>query len=145
MPNDHDYWEGVYRQAPLETIRKCEDAARQLISLNSILSAIYFGVISFNDVLLSGITKSWMLVVFMPPIILWCVGLFLATRVIIPGRQPVDDDIRRSYETSGRRKFRLLQLGYAALLLSMLALLLAVCVYLWLLIPAPEPTATARP
>jgi hypothetical protein len=141
MPNDQDYWEEVYRQAPLETIRKCEDAARQLISLNSLLSAIYFGVISFNDVLLTGITKPWMLAAFMPPIILWCMGLFFAMRVLIPGPQPVENDIRRSYKNSGDRKYRLLRHSYYALLCSMIALIIAVGIYIWLLLPPATETA----
>ena len=84
------------------------------------------------------------MVAFLPPIILWCVGLFLATRVLIPGRQNVEDDIRRSYEMSGRRKYQLLRYSYYALLASMLALILAVGVYLWLLLP-PEAVTPVTP
>ena len=145
IPNDHDYWEAVFDQSPLETIRKCEDAARQLISLNSLLSAIYFGAISFNDVLTMGNARPLLLAAFMLPVILWCVGLYFAMRVLIPGPQVIGDDIRQSYEASGQRKYELLRRSYYALLCSMVALLLAVGVYLWLLLPTPDAVTPAAP
>jgi hypothetical protein len=145
MKDDREYWEEVYSQSPLETIRKCEDAARQLISLNSILSAIYFGAISFNDVLQTDMNKLWLMGVFMLPIIAWCAGLYWATRVIIPDQQTVEDDIRRSYEASGERKFAQLKRSYGALLFSIIALIFAVGIYLCLLLSAPEPVSTLVP
>ena len=48
---EQDYWEKVQREAPLGAINKSEEAAKQLITLTSLLSTIYFGIASFNEVL----------------------------------------------------------------------------------------------
>lgn len=131
-----DYWEKVQREAPLVAINKSEEAAKQLIMLTSLLSTIYFGIASFNEVLKQTVSGSFVLL-FALPLPLWLGSLFFATRVIVP-RAYVITQVQADYVAISQVKHRYLRWGYTLLIASMLVLLVNVVVYL-LWVPAPPP------
>jgi hypothetical protein len=130
------YWEKVEREAPLVAINKSEEAAKQLITLTSLLSTIYFGIASFNRVLKQTVPGPFALL-FALPLSLWLGSLFFATRVIVP-RAYVVKQIQADYVAISKVKYRHLQRSYALLVISMFVLLVEVAAYL-LWVPAPPP------
>jgi hypothetical protein len=134
--SEQAYWEKVQREAPLAAINKSEEAARQLITLTSLLSTIYFGIASFNEVLKQTVSGPFVLL-FALPLPLWLGSLFFAVRVIVP-RAYVIKKVQAGYIAISQVKHRYLRWGYALLIASMLVLLVNVVVYL-LWVPAPQP------
>lgn len=134
--SEQAYWEKVQREAPSVAINKSEEAAKQLITLTSLLSTIYFGIASFNEVLKQTVAGSFALL-FALPLPLWLGSLFFATRVIVP-RAYVITRVQADYVAISRAKHRCLRWSYALLIAGMLVLLVNVVVYL-LWVPAPLP------
>jgi hypothetical protein len=131
IPSINDYWKEIDEKAPYVAIEKCEEAARQLISLTTLLMTVFFGIFSFKDILklnLSPLT----LVLFISPLILLLVSLILATQVIMPRRYPFQEetDIRSQYILIRDTKHRMLRLSYTFLITSMVVVLTAIVVYL---------------
>jgi hypothetical protein len=133
---ERDYWEKVQREAPLIAINKSEEAAKQLITLTSLLSTIYFGIASFNEALKQTVSGPFALLLVLP-LPLWLGSLLFATRVIVP-RAYVVKQIQADYVAISKMKHRHLQWSYALLVTSMFVLLVEVAVYL-LWVPAPPP------
>lgn len=138
LSDDTDYWAKIKREAPFVAINKSEDAAKQLITLNSLLSTIYFGLISFNDILKQNISLT-VLLLFILPLPLWLVSLFFASRVIMPGIYTVNSkEIQSDYTAIGRLKYHHLWWSYTVLIVSIFVLLVNVMVYL-IILPPPIP------
>lgn len=133
---DRDYWDQVERKAPLTAIKKHEEAAKQLIGLTSLMSTIYFGLVSFNEVL-KQVMAGPILLIFILPLLLWLGSLYYATRVIVP--QPYDiKHIQKDYVKIGNAKHRSLKSSLNLLIASMFVLIFDVVLYL-LWVPAPPP------
>jgi hypothetical protein len=132
-PHDREqiYWQEVETKAPYVAIEKCEEAARQLISLTTLLMTVFFGIFSFKDILNLRIS-TLTFVLFIGPIILLLAGLILATQVIMPRKYPpaVNDDLRSQYIRIRDTKHRFLRYSYTALIASMFVLLVAIVVYM---------------
>jgi hypothetical protein len=125
------YWKEVETRAPYVAIEKCEEAARQLISLTSLLMTVFFGIFSFKDVLKLNLSTLTILL-FISPLVLLLVSLILATQVIMPRKYAPeqDEDIRNQYIRIRDTKHRFLRYSYTALITSMLVVLTAITFYL---------------
>jgi len=131
-----EYWAKVNREAPLVAIAKCEDAAKQLITLNSLTTTIYIGIISFSDILKHPLSSRPALLFLVLPLPFWLTSLILATRVIVP-RTYVVKQIQEDYEKISRLKHGFLKWSYALLIISMLALIAVITIYLLCVPPPP--------
>jgi hypothetical protein len=143
ITNEKQYWERIDQESVIEAIKKCEDAAKQLITINSALSTIYFGVIAFNDVLKATLASSYVLVVFVIPLVFWLLSLYFSTQVIVPRRylptpneNQQDLSPKQLWEGIMDRKLHDLKVGYFFLIVSMLALILTIIYYV-LIVPLP--------
>jgi len=105
--SEQAYWEKVQLEAPLAAINRSEEAAKQLITLTSVLSTIYFGIASFNEVMKQALSGPFLLL-FALPLPLWFGSLFFAIRVIVPRAYAVTR-IQDDYVAISRVKHRHLQ------------------------------------
>ena len=134
--SEADYWGKIQQQEPLIVIGKCEEAAKQLITLISLTITIYVGVISFGDVLKQPLAIRPMLLFILLPLPFWLISLILATRVIVP-RAYVEKQIQEAYIKVSHVKYAYLQWSYAFLIVSMLVLSAVIIKYLLCVPPPP--------
>lgn len=134
--SEQGFWQKTSREAPIVAIAKCEEAAKQLITLNSLTITIYIGIISFSDILKQPLSLRSTLFFLMLPLPFWLASLILATRVIVPRTYPLKQ-IQDDYIKIGRGKYGYLQWSYALLIVSMLALVAVIAIYLLCVPPPP--------
>lgn len=133
---EQDFWEKMSREASIVAITKCEDAAKQLITLVSLMITVYIGIVSFSDVLQQPISLRPTLLFILIPLPFWLTSLILATRVIVP-KVHVVKQIQEDYEKISRVKYVWLQWSYILLIVSMLALIAVITIYLLCVPPPP--------
>ena len=131
------YWKKIALEATIVAISKCEEAAKQLISLNSVAITLYIGIISFSDILKQPLSMRRIFSFVILPLPFWLIGLILSMGVIIP--QPrIIDQIKSDYIRIGREKYRFLLCSYVFLFLSMVVLIVVIVIY-FLYIPPLLP------
>jgi hypothetical protein len=134
---EREYWEKIGREEPLAAITKCEEAAKQLIGLTSLLSTVYLGIVSFGEILKQPLSERTGLLYLLLPLVFWLGSLILATQVIIPRSYKVDSsEIQNDYVKISRRKYALLRWSYFLLILSIVVLTAVIVLYL-LTVPPP--------
>ncbi len=136
-PSEHDYWEKVDREAPISAIAKCEEAAKQLITLISLITTIYVGIISFSDVLKQPMSLRPTLLFILLPLPFWLGSLILATQVIVPKIYSVKET-KDAYMRISRVKYNHLWWSYAILIVSMIILMIVLAIYLLFVPPLPN-------
>ncbi len=135
--NEQEFWRKTSREAPIVAISKCEEAAKQLITLNSLTTTIYIGIISFSDILKQPLTLRPLLLFLMIPLPFWLTSLILATRVIVPKAHAITQ-IKDDYIKIGQTKYCFLQWSYALLIVSMITLIVVIAIYLLCVPPPPS-------
>lgn len=132
------FWLETAQGAAKESVGALEEAAKQLISVTSLLQAIYFAAISFSE-LKEGIVVedavNWLLVLlFVLPIVLWLASLSFAVRVFKPETYKTNlssPDLARSmYEEMAAYKHQQLQRAHLFLVLGFLPLAVNIVFYL---------------
>ena len=78
------YWNKVYREGLVNTVKDVKEGARQLVTITSALQGLYFVAISMSDIRF--VIQDARILVFTLPIIPWLVCLGLA---IWPSPPPV--------------------------------------------------------
>lgn len=161
------HWREIGNDAPVQALARVEEAAKQLVALNSALATLYFAVFALGnlkDRVTSGLT--WL---FLLPVGLWLVSLLYATLVFVPRARPgadLDDvsvtawrALRATYWDTVDRKLHWLHLSHSWLLGSFATIfvLLAVLVFspaptsstptqqVVIVTPTPRPSHTAHP
>ncbi len=143
MDNKEEYafWDRYYLESPLKDIEVVDNAARQLITITSLLQGIYFATISLTD--FKKQAAPWQLALLLAPAVLWLLGLVFAVITFMPTSHSISrDSAREDWARIAGQKFRMLRISYYILLASLVVLLANVVVYLlWL--QAFIPTAPA--
>ncbi len=134
------FWERYYLESPIKDIEVIDSAAKQLITVTSLLQGIYFASMSLSDFKKQAAT--WQLALLLAPAVLWLLSLFFAVVTFIPAsrhisRDSAHDDLVRI----SQQKFRNLRVSYYILLISLVTLLVNVLMYL-LWSPSPPPVTT---
>ncbi len=141
LPSSEDrFWLDTVKQLTSGSITVTEEAAKQIISLVTLLQGILFAVITISDlkaklVALTGQVNFWVLLFLMVlPIGCWIVSLWLCILVFLPRSYSINmgsPDISREtfFEIVEYKHKRLLQ-AYSALASGFIPLLFAVIVYL---------------
>ena len=133
------FWLDAARTAVKESRSALEEAAKELLKMVTLMTGAYFAAISFSD-LQQGIAVhnayAWMSVmIFVSPIILWCLCLFFAMRVFIPETYKMNLSSPCLAEQFHRDminyKHRNLIRALRALLVGFALMLFAVTSYLW--------------
>lgn len=82
------FWLDTARGAAKESIPAQEEAAKQLITITSLIQGIYFAAISFSDLKKTLVVHDWfgwlVVLLFVSPIVLWLVSLSFALSVFTP-------------------------------------------------------------
>ena len=135
------FWLQMGQDNVKNTINRQEDAAKQLISLTSVVEAIYFAAISFSDLktaLTSQNIPCSQLIIFVAffvsPIILWLISLGFAIRVAVPVTKIADLKSPRQlgdlYVETVTYKSKYLRLAHVALVLGFVPLAVNIVIYI---------------
>ena len=132
------FWLETARDSAKESIGALEEAAKQLISVTSLLQAIYFAAISFGELKKSLVVEGavdWLLVfLFVLPIVFWLFSLGFAVRVFKPKTYKTNlsspDLARQMYEDVGSYKHKQLGRAHIFLLLGFVPLVVNIVLYL---------------
>ena len=130
------YWKKIALEATIVAISKCEEAAKQLISLNSVAITLYIGIISFSDILKQPLSMRRIFSFVILPLPFWLIGLILSMGVIIH-RPRIIKSGKSDYIRIGRKNNFLL-CSYVFLFLSMVVLIVVIVIY-FLYIPPLLP------
>ena len=132
------FWLETTRDSAKESIGALEEAAKQLISVTSLLQAIYFAAISFGELKKSLVVEGavdWLLVfLFVLPIVFWLFSLGFAVRVFKPKTYKTNlsspDLARQMYEDVVSYKHKQLGRAHIFLLLGFVPLVVNIVLYL---------------
>lgn len=143
-PTDQDsFWLQVGQDATKEAVGRLEEAAKQLITITSLLQGIYFAAISFSDLKkalggqnFDGYSLFSLVALFMP-IFMWLISLGFAIFVLVPVKRLTilnsPDLVRDMYVEAINYKSKYLHYAHLALLLGFVSLIAAIFVYLVLI------------
>ena len=127
------FWRENAQKIVAASIATIEDAAKQLIAVNSLLEGIYFHAIAFSDVkpvLTSGGTAA----MYLAPIALWLLSLVFAVLTLSPKSYTINinssRDSKERFEEIVSKKHGMLRISELFLILSFAALMLTVLHYL---------------
>lgn len=126
-------WLALMESARDKSLETIDEAAKQLIGLDGLVSGIYFGAVTFAN-LKPAVLNPLSGALLLAPILLWFVSLVFAVLTIAPGKYPYNphspDDARRQYENMLARKYRRLQIALWLFVASVAVLGAALVVYL---------------
>ena len=120
---EQEFWEGIRMNEPILHIQRCEDAAKSLITLITILAALFTGIVATSKAF-ERLVGTPLLLIFLIPLGIWLVSLYLASYIIVPRRYThgEGEDIQEQYESIRPVKHRVLKWGYGLLIASMVFL-----------------------
>lgn len=126
------FWRENARRLVGESIYTIEDVAKQLIAVNSLLEGIYFHAIAFSDV--KPVLSGWIAGVYLAPILLWLLSLVFAVLTLSPKAYSINinssRDSKERFEEIVAKKHGMLKWSEGFLILSFIALMIAVAHYL---------------
>ena len=133
-PSQEDLkWLELMDAARRDSLRSIEDAAKQLIGLDGIISGIYYGAVTFSNLppaALVGANR----IVFAAPVALWLISLIAAVLVLMPRAYAYNphspDDARDAYTRIVATKDTRLKVALWLFVASIIALLIALFNYL---------------
>ncbi|VVB72324.1 Uncharacterised protein [uncultured archaeon] len=150
LTNEDSFWLQVGHDATKEAVGRQEEAAKQLITITSLLQGIYFAAISFSDLKKAlgaqnfiGSQLFALVALFAGPILIWLISLSFAICVLVPVKRLTilnsPDLIRKMYSEAIDYKSRNLHYAHLALLLGFVLLMVAIFVYLvWIQVPSSK-------
>jgi hypothetical protein len=135
------FWRENAEKLVGESVSTLEDVAKQLIAVNSLLEGIYFHAITFSD-LKPSMTEA-VAALYLSPIALWLLSLIFAVLTLFPKSYKINinssRDSKEKYELIVSKKHWRLKLSGFFLILSFVALMIALGHYL-LMFPVPAST-----
>lgn len=149
------HWRAVWNEAPVQTLTRVEDAAKQMIVITTGLQGLYVAIFVFSNIraqvvaTLGGVSGVLVLTLFFMPLVCWLVSLFYAIRVLVPRVRPgvnfnevgvnAWQKVKDAYGQVNEEKLRWLQYSHRWLIASFVFVLIAVVVLVFL------PTAPTAP
>lgn len=136
---ERNFWRVAIQEIRKDSIKRVEDAAKQLIAVVTLLSGLYTRAIVFSQVPKDYcIDLKWLLVdlkvLFVGPLALWALCLLSASLVLYPRRfmvSPYDPDKAEDLVVQAlKRKYRWLGIALGLLVLSLLWMVAAAWAYL---------------
>jgi len=128
------FWKENAKKIVNESIASTEEAARQLIAVNSLLEAIYFHAITFSDIKsrLSG--EIDIAIIYLAPLTMWLLSLVFAVLAQIPRIYQINinssSDSKERFIEIVSRKHRMVKISEVFLIASFLVLFAALMHYL---------------
>ncbi|KKG01774.1 hypothetical protein [Methanosarcina mazei] len=125
------FWKQNAEKLVGESISSVEDSAKQFIAITGLLQGIYFHAITFSDIR-EEVTYS--VLIYVAPLLLWLLSLIFAMLVLFRKKYSINiNSSRNSKETFERiatEKYRFIRISGVFLILSFVALIIAVLHYL---------------
>ena len=145
LPDDA-YWIESMRSIVRQTKSSLDDAAKQLVTINTFAQTVYFAAISFTDskkslvqfrtihILAIDLDRTGVIWVLLAPIISWIISLFFASLVFTPRSYRVNLNGATSSKEAFENmvKFKYITLNLAHLFLWVGFLFLAFNIFLYL-------------
>lgn len=126
------FWKENAQKLVGESVSTIEDAAKQLIAVNSLLEGIYFHAITFSDV--KPVLNGWIAGIYLAPVALWLLSLIFAVLALSPENFRINIEStsasKEVFEEIVSRKYARLQVAEGFLILSFMMLFIAVAHYL---------------
>ena len=130
------FWRENAQKLVGESISTIENVAKQLIAVNALLEGIYFHAITFSEtfsevkIVMTGATA----VIYLAPILLWLLSLIFAVLTLSPKAYSINinssRDSKERFEEIVSKKHEMLKWSEGFLILSFIALMIAVAHYL---------------
>ncbi len=131
-PEPNPFWRENATKLLGESISTIEDVAKQLITVNSLLEGIYSHAITFSAV--KPVLTSWIAAIYLAPIFLWLLSLVFAVLTLSPKAYKINInstlDSKETFEEIVSKKHGMLKVSEAFLIISFIALMVAVAHYL---------------
>jgi hypothetical protein len=140
----HSLWLEQGKDMIKGALTKQEEAAKQLITITTLLQGIYFAAISFSDLKkalmvqqLQGVILTTLVMLFAIPIIFWLISLIFSMRVIVPVTRLTNlyspDLISEAFNKAVDHKQRNLYYAQWSLILGLIPLAINIYIYLALM------------
>ena len=131
-PDSEDLkWLELMDAARKDSLRSIEEAAKQLIGLDGLISGIYFGAFAFTD--LSNL-QAGSRILFIAPVVLWLASLVMSVLALTPRAYAYNphspDEARKVYTRLVAVKDRRLKIALWIFVASIVALVIALWAYL---------------
>ncbi|AKB77854.1 hypothetical protein MSHOH_1371 [Methanosarcina horonobensis HB-1 = JCM 15518] len=127
----NSFWKKNAEKIVGESISVVEDTAKQFVVVTGLLQGIYFHAITFSDIKGTG---GYSTLIYMAPLILWFLSLIFAVMVLLRNRYMINinstSDSKEKFEEMVNTKYTYIQISGGFLVLSFLALAIAVLHYL---------------
>ncbi len=127
------FWREIGKEQIKSSINSIDESAKQMIGVTTVLEGLYFNAITFSK-LQGKVTGGLPLVIYLAPIVLLLVSLSSALFIFVPFYYQLNihssEGSRSTHEQIIKRKMLLRLISSIFLVLSVLALFLAVLTYL---------------
>ncbi len=131
-PEPNPFWKENAKNLVSESIATVEEVAKQLITVNSALEAVYFTAITFSDI--KGNLTYLTGVIYLSPVLLWLLSLVFAVLVLSPKNYAINinssSDSKERFIEIVSKKHLMLKWSELFLILSFVALFAALAHYL---------------
>lgn len=137
----HKLWLEEGKNMIKGALTKQEEAAKQLITITTLLQGIYFAAISFSDLKkaiimqqLNGVLLVAVVMLFAVPVIFWLISLIFSMRVIVPVTRITNlyspDLISDAFDKAVEYKHKNLYYAQWSLILGLIPLAINIYIYL---------------
>jgi hypothetical protein len=128
------FWKQNAQKIVGESISSVEDTAKQFVTITGLLQGIYFHAITFSDV---KSMEGGSVLIYAAPLVLWLISLIFAVRVLVRKKYAININSSReskeTFEKILRKKYQLIRISGFFLILSFVALTIALLYYLGIL------------
>lgn len=128
------FWKQNAEKLVGESISSVEDTAKQFVIITGLLEGIYFHAITFSDV--KSMEGSSVLI-YVAPLVLWLISLIFAVMVLVRKKYGINinssRDSKEKFEKILEGKYQLIRISGLFLILSFVALTIALLEYLGIL------------
>ncbi|WP_292390373.1 hypothetical protein [Methanosarcina sp. UBA5] len=125
------FWKKNAEKMVGESISVVEDTAKQFVVVAGLLQGIYFHAIAFSDIREA---EGYSVLIYLTPLVLWLLSLIFAVIVLSRKRYEINinstRDSKEKFEEMVKIKYRYIRISGVFLVLSFLALAVAVVHYL---------------
>ncbi len=128
------FWKQNAEKIVGESISSVEDTAKQFVTVTGLLEGIYFHAITFSDVKNMEGSAVW---IYAAPLVLWLISLIFAVMVLVRKKYNFNinsiRDSKEKFEKILEGKYKLIRISSLFLILSFVALTIALLHYLGIL------------
>ncbi|HII00121.1 TPA: hypothetical protein HA351_00215 [Methanosarcinaceae archaeon] len=130
------FWKKNAEKIVGESVSIVEDTAKQFVTVTGLLQGIYFHAIAFSDV--KG-AEGYSVMIYLAPLVLWLLSLIFAVMVLLRKRYKINinstSDSKEKFEEMVKVKYRYIRVSGVFLILSFVALAVAILHYLGVIFP----------